>query len=90
MSLPRIRFTLHALFKFEILRAHGLQIDQDTVLEIVRHPGRVDRGYGGRWVAQGPLDGERVLRVVCEEEQGETVIVTFYPGRRSRYEEDTI
>lgn len=47
-------------------------------------------GYGGRKIAQGPLDESRVLRVVYEEKGDDIIIVTFYPGRRQRYEKNQI
>lgn len=39
-------------------------------------------------IAQGPLDATRVLRVVYRIEYDTMVVITFYPGKRSRYEED--
>ena len=65
-------------------------MSQEEVKEIVRAPGRVSSGYHGRIVAQSPLDEERLLRVVYEEKAGETIIITFYPARRARYEKDTV
>jgi len=38
-------------------------------------------------IAQKVIDDEHVLRVVYEIEGDEIVIVTFYPGRRKRYED---
>ena len=81
-----IHFTNHALEKFDLLRAHGLDLDQAMVSDIVRRPNRMADGYGGRSVAQGPLDDERVLRVVYEETSEGILVVTFCPGKRSRYE----
>ncbi|HAL46660.1 MAG: DUF4258 domain-containing protein [SAR202 cluster bacterium] len=81
-----IRLTLHALTKLSVLRDHGFALERSLVEQTVRLPERVLAGHGGRWVAQGPLDDERVLRVVYEETIDEIVVVTFYPGKRSRYE----
>ena len=86
MNSPRVRFSHHALLKFELLRAHGLDLSEEEVVEAVRQPSGVFPGYMGRSVAQRELDDERVLRVVYEEMPGEVVIVTFYPGRKERYE----
>jgi len=82
----RIRFVGHALDKFAILREHGVDIDRALVEATVHQPTKTEPGYRGRFIAQGPLDEERVLRVVYEEAGGEIVIVTFYPGKRARYE----
>ena len=81
-----IRFTDHALAKFEVLRRHGFALDPSVVEDTVRRPSRVLTGYHGRRIAQGPLDAERILRVVYEESASELTIVTFYPGKRTRYD----
>ena len=90
MSDAPIRFSQHALDKFEVLRRHGLDLSQEQVEETVRRPDRVVPGYAGRLIAQGPLDARRVLRVVYEQGPQGIIIVTFYPGRRARYEQDQV
>ena len=90
MSSLRIRFSEHALLKFQVLREHGFDLSQEVVEEIVRAPSRVSSGYHGRSVAQSPLYEKRLLRVVYEEKAGEIIIITFYPARRARYEKDTV
>jgi hypothetical protein len=40
----------------------------------------------GRKVAQRAITERHVLRVIYDEGPEEIRIVTFYPGRRSRYE----
>lgn len=84
------RFSQHARLKFRVLAEHGIDLQEELVLGIVRNPDAVFDGYGGRTVAQGPLDERRVLRVVYEERENDIVIVTFYPGRRERYEKSQI
>ena len=37
-------------------------------------------------VAQRGITETHVLRVVYEESEDELVVVTFYPGRKDRYE----
>ncbi len=74
------------MLKFDYFRRQGLIIDQAQVLEAIRSPDLVMDGYGGRKVAQAGLDADRILRVVYEEFEGELTVITFYPGRRSRYE----
>ena len=51
-------------------------------------PEKLMEGYKGRKIAQRSFDPDHVLRVVYEEHPGETVIITFYPGRRERYDKD--
>jgi hypothetical protein len=43
-------------------------------------------GYRGRKIARGPLTQEHLLNVVFSETESEIIVVTFYPGRRTRYE----
>ena len=86
MATPEIIFTDHAMVKFEALAALGIQLDERMVADAVRNPMSVSHGYGSRMVAQVGLDDEKVLRVVYEQIDEEIIIVTFYPGRRSRYE----
>src|SRR4030095_11389221 len=45
-----------------------------------------EEGFRGRKVAQRRISEKHVLRVVYDEGQREIRVVTFYPGRRSRYE----
>jgi hypothetical protein len=90
MSDVPIRFSQHALDKFQVLEQHGLKLDPAQVEATVRRPDRVAPGYAGRLIAQGPLDADRVLRVVYEQTQEGIIIVTFYPGKRARYEQDQV
>lgn len=84
----QIIFTEHAKLKLQILKRHGFEVTQKMVREIVRSPDRVVRGYKRRKVAQKVINGEHVLRVVYEEYPQELRIVTVYPRRRERYEQD--
>jgi hypothetical protein len=52
----------------------------------LRKPENVEEGFRGRKVAQRRITQRHVLRVIYEERQKEIMVVTFYPGRRSRYE----
>jgi hypothetical protein len=42
---------------------------------------------GGRLIAQARISDTHVLRVVYRQEGDERVVITFYPGRRTRYED---
>lgn len=90
MTQRTIRFSQHALLKFEVLAAHGLSLEEEMVVHIILNPAGTFEGYRGRKIAQGPLDESRVLRVVYEEKGDDIIIVTFYPGRRQRYEKNQI
>jgi len=76
----------HAKEKFRILRRHGFVVSKRQVRETVQKPEKVEEGYKGRKVAQRGITVRHVLRVVYEERPEETGVITFYPGRRSRYE----
>lgn len=81
-----IRFTRHADEKFGILAAHGCVITRDQVMEVLGRPEKIVAGYKGRRVAQGPFSPDHLLNVVFMETEIENIVVTFYPGRRTRYE----
>jgi hypothetical protein len=51
------------------------------------HPDRVVLQSGGRLIAQKRLTEGYVLRVVYRMEGEDAVVITFYPGRRERYED---
>ena len=82
----KIVYGSHAQEKFEILRRHGFVVSKRQVRETLRRPDKVEEGFRGRKVAQRRISEKHVLRVVYEEGQREIRVVTFYPGRRSRYE----
>ncbi len=84
----KIEFSFHALLKIDILQSQGVAITKESVEGIVKAPYKVDTGYRGRLIAQGRLDDTHVVRVVYEESPERIRIITVYPGRRSRYEND--
>ncbi|MBM3118899.1 MAG: DUF4258 domain-containing protein [Chloroflexi bacterium] len=83
-----IRFSDHTLLKLEILKAHGLPLDMELTQNVIAKPEQLMKGYHGRKIAQKGLDLNHVLRVVYEEHHDEIVVITFYPGRRERYDKD--
>lgn len=82
----KIRFSKHALEKFEVLRRHGLRISKGRVLDAVEKPERIDHSRLPLLIAQREFDKTRVLRVVYKIEQNAILVITFYPGRKSQYE----
>ena len=82
----KIVYGTHAEEKFAILKRHGFLVSKRQVRETLRRPEKVDAGFRGRKVAQRKISEKHVLRVVYVEGQKEIGVVTFYPGRRSRYE----
>ena len=82
----KIVYGSHAEEKFEILRRHGFVVSKKQVRETLQRPEKVEEGFRGRKVAQRRISEKHVLQDVYEERQKEIGVVTFYPGRRSRYE----
>ena len=83
-----VRFTRHARAKFSLLVAHGFAVSEEQVRTTVTTPDRVE-SHGGEFIAQRRTTDTHVLRVVYRLENGQVVVITFYPGRRERYE-DTV
>lgn len=83
--MRRIRFTEHAKTKIALLKRHGFHVDSAFIEDCIKSPDKVQSGYGERKIAQKAYDEAHVLRVVYEERGGEILVITVYPGRRSRY-----
>ncbi len=83
-----IRFTDHAILKIEILKKHGVEVSISMVEDIIKNPDKIERGYKNRMIAQKRISENHVLRVVYEEGEEQRLVITIYPGRRSRYEKD--
>ena len=81
----RIRLTPHAVLRLSELSERGIEVPEALIAETLARPEKVELGNLGRLIAQGPLDDRHVLRIVFELEPDELVVVTVYPGRRSRY-----
>ena len=84
MSKP-VRFTQHARRKFDDLAAMGFVVTEAQVIDTVRNPDHVDESVDPP-VAQKAVSQRHVLRVVFVEDEETTLVITFYPGRRTRYE----
>ena len=81
-----IRFTDHAKRKFGILQELGFKVQEDIVDKILTQPHVVERTWKDRFATVGTLDSSHLLRVIFEKENGNILVVTFYPVRRNRYE----
>ena len=87
MNEKEIRFSEHAELKLEVLANHDVTIDPNFVIEVVRYPDKLEQ-EDDKFIAQKRLTDELVLRVVYREFNALIVIITLYPGERSRYEKD--
>ncbi|KFD40552.1 hypothetical protein HX99_01110 [Peptococcaceae bacterium SCADC1_2_3] len=83
-----IDFSVHLLLKIEILKSHDINISKEIIEDIVRFPDKIEMGYKGRQIAQKGFDETHVLRVIYETKPEKILVITVYPGRRSRYEKD--
>ncbi len=82
-----IDYTEHAEFKFRILKQHGFSISKEQVGDIIRSPQKLVPGRKGRLIAQKPVSETHMVRVVYEQQQDRVKVITFYPARRDRYED---
>lgn len=80
-----VRFTRHAQAKFALLMTHGFPVSEEQVRTAVTSPERLEF-HGGERIAQRQISDTHVLRVVHRIEGATVVVITFYPGRRERYE----
>ncbi len=80
-----IRFTKHARAKFEVLARHGFVVTEAQVADALSSPDAIDFDQDPP-IAQKRFDEDHVLRVVFRLEGDDRVVITFYPGRRQRYE----
>jgi len=84
--VKEIIFSSHAENKFAVLRNHGFDVSKDTILLALESFDKVEHGYKNRKIAQKVIDERHVMRVVFEETGEMLRVITFYPGRRVRYE----
>ncbi len=83
-DISRVKFTRHAVEKFDFLKNYGFEIGKGQVIETVLYPSRLDR-RGDQFFAVKLMDSKYALRVVYEKRKGFLVVITFYPVRRERY-----
>ena len=87
----KIRFTKHTIEKLTAFaNANGkIRITESDIVQTVTEPDIVDiRSREPQCVAQRHIDAEHVLRVIytVNTEENEIKVITFYPGRKSKYE----
>lgn len=78
-----IRFTPHAKEKLKRLTKIG--VTENKVVETIKNPDKLTRGYFDRKIAQSNLSPRLVLRVVYEERDNKVLVITMYPSERRRY-----
>ncbi len=81
-----IKFTKHAEEKFETLARHKFIVTKAQVIETLASPDKVESETDPP-IAQKGLNETHVLRVVYRVEGNDKIVITFYPGRKKRYED---
>ena len=85
----KILFTKHAIEKLVAYEGGSIRISAEDLIQTITKPDIVDtRSRMPEYIAQKHLDTTHVLRVIyaVETERKEIRIITFYPGRKSKYE----
>ena len=85
VGTSRIRFTKHAVEKFEMLKRYGFVVKEKQVTEAILRPDRLDE-RGNQFFATKIVNPKHALRVVYEDRKGFLVVITFYPVSRERYD----
>lgn len=62
------------------------KVSQEIIKHIIQEPILKEERPEGTCISTGLFDNTHVLRVVYREEYGKIIVITFYPGRRKRYE----
>lgn len=83
-----IRFSDHAQLKIDLLSQRGVTVFKEFIIEVIQSPDKQETGEGEKITVQKQLDQKLVLRVVYREYEAFILVITLYPGRRSRYETD--
>lgn len=86
-TMKKIKFCSHAELKFRILKKHGINFTKSQIEEVVSNPDRIIKAEKSRRIAQKIMNAQHVLRVIFEESKDSFTVITFYPARRSRYED---
>lgn len=81
-----IRFTKHAVKKFEDLKILGIKLTKNRIKNTIRKPENIDNQSDfPNIIASQSLDEAIVLRVVYRLEEDVIIIITFYPAKKGRY-----
>lgn len=84
--MKEIRFSDHAKSKIDILANHGVTLVQEFIIDTIRKPDKIEKLPEQKIIYQRKLNENLVLPVVCREVSAFILVITLYPGKRSRYE----
>ncbi|MBO9361720.1 MAG: hypothetical protein J7452_05905 [Thermoflexus sp.] len=80
-----IRYTVHARYKFDLLARHGFPIHEEQVVDALLGLD-VAIPREDRLIAKKRIGERQVSRIIYGEEGEGLIVITFYPGRKERYE----
>lgn len=85
---PRVKvcFSRHSLAKFAMLKRHGFAVTKKEVIGAVKNPDATSNQEPDKIIYQKSISKTHVIRVVTKTRNHEIFIITFYPGRKNRYE----
>jgi len=83
----KILYTRHADFKFQVLKQHGFIITKEQIEDIIREPQKAELGRRGCLVAHKAISQTHLIRVIYRQQGDEIKVITFYPARRERFED---
>jgi hypothetical protein len=89
MTEKEIRWSDHAQLKLDILSQRNFKISADLVIKVIQNPDTLIEEENKK-IAQRPITDDLVLRVIYREFSAFILIITLYPGRRSRHEKDSL
>ncbi|MGK7894543.1 MAG: DUF4258 domain-containing protein [Xenococcus sp. (in: cyanobacteria)] len=85
-----IRFSDHSQLKLEVLKNHGLFISSKFVRETINSPDKLEIKENNKRIAQKRFNENLVIRIVYREFSTFILIITLYPGKKSRYEKNKL
>ncbi len=85
--MKKIKFCKHAELKLQILKKHGIHFTKPQIEEAVSTPDKIIEAEKSRRIAQKIMNTQYLIRVIFEESKDSIIVITFYPARRSRYED---
>lgn len=65
-------------------------VSQDFIIETIRSPEQLEFKEDNKRIAQKKLNESLVIRVVYHEFNAFILVITFYPGRRTRSEKNEL
>ncbi len=82
----KIIWTIHADGKFSAFKAIGFPISRKQVIDAILKPDKISSQRDGTEIRQRVFNNEYLVRVVVASAVQGFRVITFYPGRRDRYE----